>query len=125
NVPCSRHLSSFDSAKPSNAVVRLYDDLSRLQCSILTQLRTTHIGLNAYLYQFHLAPSPDCVLCLVPEMVPHFLLSCPIYHHQRLDLIRWLSTARLSLCRLLLVKAEPGPVLGFMRDTGCFPCYAL
>ncbi|KAJ6610965.1 hypothetical protein B0H10DRAFT_1652619, partial [Mycena sp. CBHHK59/15] len=64
----------FDSPRPSNCVLCMYDDLSRPQCSMLTQLRTTHIGLNAYLYRFHLAPSPNCTLCLVPETVPHFLL---------------------------------------------------
>jgi hypothetical protein len=47
---------------------------SRPQCSLLTQLRTTHIGLNAFLYRFHLtgigsrvtsAPDLDLVpLCL-------------------------------------------------------------
>ncbi|KAJ6616615.1 hypothetical protein B0H10DRAFT_1799126, partial [Mycena sp. CBHHK59/15] len=99
--------------------------LSRPQCSVLTQLRTTHLALNTYLYHFHLAPSPDCVLCLAPETVPHFLLSCPIYHRQRLILIQRLGTARLSLCRLLSAKSEPGPVLGFVRETGRFPRYAL
>ncbi|KAJ6541371.1 hypothetical protein B0H19DRAFT_959096 [Mycena capillaripes] len=41
---------------------------------------TSHIGLNAFLYRFHLAPSPRCPLCLVPETVPHYLLACPRYH---------------------------------------------
>ncbi|KAJ7123935.1 hypothetical protein C8R43DRAFT_826177, partial [Mycena crocata] len=72
----------FDSAKPSNAVSHLYDDLSRPQCSI-TQLRTTHIGLNAFPHRFHLGPSPDCTQCLVPETVSHFLLACPLYRRQR------------------------------------------
>ncbi|KAJ7651919.1 hypothetical protein B0H17DRAFT_409570 [Mycena rosella] len=35
------------------------------------------IALNAFLFRFHLAPSPDCPLCFVPETVPHFLLTCP------------------------------------------------
>ncbi|KAJ6537777.1 hypothetical protein B0H19DRAFT_874039, partial [Mycena capillaripes] len=60
-----------------------YEDLSRPQCSVLTQLRTSHIGLNAFHYRFHLAPSPECQLCLVPETVPHYLLSCPCYRRQR------------------------------------------
>ncbi|KAJ7700684.1 hypothetical protein B0H17DRAFT_925216, partial [Mycena rosella] len=53
----------FDNAKPSSATTRMYADLSRPQCSILTQLRTAHVGLNAFLYRFHLAPSPDCDHC--------------------------------------------------------------
>ncbi|KAJ7661003.1 hypothetical protein B0H17DRAFT_880638, partial [Mycena rosella] len=78
-----RRLALFDDPKPSSAVARMYDDLSRPQCSILTQLRTAHIGLNVFLYRFHLAPSPDCPLCLVPESVPHFLLTCPRFCRQR------------------------------------------
>ncbi|KAJ7710343.1 hypothetical protein B0H17DRAFT_888428, partial [Mycena rosella] len=70
----------FDNAKPSGTVVHMYSGLNRPQCSVLTQLCTSHIGLTAFLYHFHLAPSPDCPLCLVPEMVSHFLL-------QRLTLI--------------------------------------
>ncbi|KAJ7696781.1 hypothetical protein B0H17DRAFT_1197887 [Mycena rosella] len=95
------------------------------QCSVLTQLRTTHFALNAYLYRFRLAPSPDCVLCLVPETVPHYLLCCPLYRRQHLDLIRHLGTARLSLCRLLAAKSDPKPALAFVRDTGRFPRYSL
>ncbi|KAJ6481112.1 hypothetical protein C8R45DRAFT_801069, partial [Mycena sanguinolenta] len=52
----------------------------------LTQLRTGHIGLNAYLHRFKLAPSPLCQHCTVPESVPHFLLICPAYHPARLRL---------------------------------------
>ncbi|KAJ6572192.1 hypothetical protein B0H19DRAFT_879913, partial [Mycena capillaripes] len=88
--------------------------------SILTQLRTTHFALNTYLYRFHLAPSPDCDLCLVPETVPHFLISCPRYRCKCLKLILSLGMARLSLRRLLAVKSDPKPVLRFVRDTGRF-----
>jgi hypothetical protein len=103
----------------------MYDGLSRPQCSILTQLCTTHLALNSYLYRFHLAPSPNCELCLVPETVAHYLLSCPRYRRQRLDLILKLGTAPLSLHRLLAAKSDPKPVLCFVRDTGRFLRYAL
>ncbi|KAJ7653812.1 hypothetical protein B0H17DRAFT_862911, partial [Mycena rosella] len=86
----------------------------------LMQLCTAHIGLNAFLYRFHLGPSPDCALCLVPETVLHYLLACPTYRRQRLTLITRLGTARLSLHRLISVKSDPRPVLAFVRDTGRF-----
>ncbi|KAJ7603602.1 hypothetical protein B0H17DRAFT_1222428 [Mycena rosella] len=111
--------------RPSNAVSEMYDDLSRPRCSILTQLRTAHIGLNAFLYRFHLAPSPGCSLCSVPETVSHYLLACPGYQRQHLVLIARLGTARLSLRRLISVKADPHSVLAFVRDTGRFPRYVL
>ncbi|KAJ6549528.1 hypothetical protein DFH09DRAFT_1320004 [Mycena vulgaris] len=50
--PRFHRLSLFDNAKPSNAIARQYDGLSRPQCSVLTQLRTTHFALNAYLFRF-------------------------------------------------------------------------
>jgi hypothetical protein len=123
--PHFTRISLFDDARPSNAVLRMYEDLSRPQCSVLTQLRTGHIGLNAYLFRFHLAPSPSCTLCNAPESVPHFLLLCPAYRRQRLDLIRRLGTARLSLKLLLSAKNDAKPVLDFVRDTGRLPRYSL
>jgi hypothetical protein len=68
--PCHARVSAFDNATPSKALERMYTNLSRPQCSVLTQLRTGHIGLNAYLYRFKLAPSPLCQRCAVPEAVP-------------------------------------------------------
>ncbi|KAJ7667172.1 hypothetical protein B0H17DRAFT_858959, partial [Mycena rosella] len=62
---------------------------------------TAHIGLNIFLYRFHLGPSPDCALCLVPKTVSHYLLACPTYRRQRLTLITRLGTACLSLRRLI------------------------
>ncbi|KAK6981398.1 hypothetical protein R3P38DRAFT_3234154 [Favolaschia claudopus] len=88
-------------------------------------LRTGHIGLNAYLFRFHLAPSPLCPHCNMPESVPHLLLACPAYRTGRLRLFTRLGTARVSLRRLLSSKHDPSPVLAFVRDTRRLPSYAL
>ncbi|KAJ7443773.1 hypothetical protein B0H11DRAFT_2250465 [Mycena galericulata] len=97
--PRYARLATFGNAKPGNAVRRLYEGLSRPQCSVLTQLRTGDIGLNAYLFRFDLAPSPNFPHCGVPESVPHFLPSCRAHHPHRLRMIMRLGTARLSLAR--------------------------
>jgi hypothetical protein len=123
--PRITRLSLFGEATPGKNVERMYSGLSRPQCSVLTQMRTSHIGLNAFLYRFHLGPSPDCSLCLVPETVSHFLLLCLKYRRQRLELILKLGTARLSLRLLLGIKSDPKPALAFARDSGRFPRYAL
>ncbi|KAJ7660530.1 hypothetical protein B0H17DRAFT_954123 [Mycena rosella] len=102
----------------------MYNDLSHPQCSVLTQLRTEHIGLNTYLFRFHLAPSPSCARCNVPESDHHFLLQFPSYHAHRLSLVQLLGTAHLSL-KLLLSTHDAKPVLDFARDTGRFPRYSL
>jgi hypothetical protein len=103
----------------------MYNGLTRTQCSILTQFRTGHIGLNTHLYRFQLAPSPDCPLCFVPEIVPHLLLACPAHHHARFILITRLGTARLSLKVLLSSKTEHKPTLDFIHDTARFSRYPL
>ncbi|KAJ7302012.1 hypothetical protein DFH08DRAFT_643477, partial [Mycena albidolilacea] len=59
-LPQHTRISTFDDANPSKALEKIYEGLSRPQCSVLTQLRTGHIGLNAYLHRFKLAPSPLC-----------------------------------------------------------------
>ncbi|KAJ7655889.1 hypothetical protein B0H17DRAFT_956257 [Mycena rosella] len=102
----------------------MYEGLSRPQCSVFAQLRTGHIGLNAYLFHFHLALSPNCPHCPVPESVPH-LSHCRAHQPHRLRLIHHIGTARLSLKQLLSVKSDPKPVLDFARDTGRLTRYAL
>jgi hypothetical protein len=102
---------------------KMYSGLTRPQCSVLTQLRTSHIGLNAYLHRFKLVPSPQCPHCHVPESVPHFLLVCPAYRAARLALIVRVKTARLSLRKLLSAKSDAAPVLAFVRATGRLPRY--
>ncbi|KAF7372603.1 hypothetical protein MVEN_00123200 [Mycena venus] len=115
--PRFARIAAFDSAIPSKAVVRMYSNLSCPGCSVLTQLRTGHIGLNAYLHRFHLAPSPLCPHCAsAPESVPHFLLACPTLRAHRLRLIARIGTARISMRRLLSIKHDPAPVLAFVED---------
>jgi hypothetical protein len=99
----------------------MYTELSRPKCSILTQLRTGHIGLNAYLHRFNLAASPLCPLCAVTETVPHYLFLCPAYRRQRLQLIVRLGTARLTPKLLLAVKSDHKAVLAYVHDTNRLP----
>ncbi|KAJ7788275.1 hypothetical protein B0H14DRAFT_3504407 [Mycena olivaceomarginata] len=95
-------LALFDSTTPSSTVARTYKSLPRPQCSVLGQLRTAHIGRDAYLlYCFGLALSLNCVLGSTPETVQHFLLACPAYRRQRLELTLGFGTTRLSMKHFL------------------------
>jgi hypothetical protein len=123
--PPRTRLSLFGDTTPCLAISRMYGDLSRPQCCVLTQLHTGHVGLNAYLHRFNLAPSSHCSLCAAPETVPHFLLLCPASRRQRLELILKLGTARLSLKLLLGVKADHKSVLSFVPNTNDLPRYLL
>ncbi|KAJ7361284.1 hypothetical protein DFH08DRAFT_843669 [Mycena albidolilacea] len=106
-LPRHARISTFDDTNPSKALEKMYKGLSRPQCSVLTQLRTGHIGVNAYLHRFKLAPSPLCPYCDVPESVPHFLLGCPTHRVACLHLIICVKPARLSLT-LLQEGHRPG-----------------
>ncbi|KAF9032300.1 hypothetical protein BDZ89DRAFT_894472, partial [Hymenopellis radicata] len=66
----------LDSTPPGPKVERMYKPLSRAEASTLTQLRTSHIGLNAHLYRTRTIDSPLCRRCGVPETVTHFIMSC-------------------------------------------------
>ncbi|KAF7372611.1 hypothetical protein MVEN_00124100 [Mycena venus] len=123
--PRHARISTFDDATPSKALEKMYAGLSRPQCSVLTQLRTGHIGLNAYLHRFKLALSPLSPHCGVPESVPHFLLICPAHRIARLHLMIRVKTAHLSPCTLLSSKNDAAPVLAFVRTTGRLPRYEL
>ncbi|EJD36112.1 hypothetical protein AURDEDRAFT_43289, partial [Auricularia subglabra TFB-10046 SS5] len=58
-------------------------DLPRRSASLLTQLRTGHVGLHGFLARIKAVPSALCEVCRVPETVPHFLLQCPRFRLQR------------------------------------------
>ncbi|KJA19984.1 hypothetical protein HYPSUDRAFT_142965, partial [Hypholoma sublateritium FD-334 SS-4] len=50
----------------------------------ITQLRTEHVPLAAYLHRFNLIESPTCQQCLQgPETVAHYLKSCKAYAKQQ------------------------------------------
>ncbi|KAJ7727140.1 hypothetical protein DFH07DRAFT_722189, partial [Mycena maculata] len=66
----------IDKSPPTARVLNLYKDRSRAEASIITQLRTGHVGLNAPLHCIKVVDSPMCTRCGVPETVSHYLLVC-------------------------------------------------
>ncbi|KAI0764274.1 hypothetical protein BD413DRAFT_459891, partial [Trametes elegans] len=64
-----RCASAVDDTPPTLDVHKLYRGLSRKQCSLLSQLRSGHIGLHAYLARIRAMDSPLCSTCNVPETV--------------------------------------------------------
>lgn len=69
-------LKKISTLPPSNKTTKVYATLSRLEASLLTQLHTSHIGLNTHLHCIWSAASPNCKVFNASEMVSHFLLSC-------------------------------------------------
>jgi hypothetical protein len=116
----------FDKTPPGRQPLKWYADLPRRQCSIITQLRTGHIGLNAYLARFGAVDSPLCQTCREPETVNHFLFTCRRFCEQRNKLRHALyEDNRQGLDkRTLLGKVKNRPLLlDFVRTSGRFPQY--
>ncbi|CDO74892.1 hypothetical protein BN946_scf184461.g4 [Trametes cinnabarina] len=79
----NRCATVIDDVPPSLTVHKLYRGLNRRQCSVLTQLRSGHIALNAYLACIRAVDSPLCSHCGIPETVSHFMFTCRRYTLQR------------------------------------------
>lgn len=68
---------------------KIWSALAKLEkgrASVIFQLQSGHIALNAYLYRFsrnNSILSPNCEICRVPETVDHFLTRCKRYKAQR------------------------------------------
>ncbi|KAK6972148.1 hypothetical protein R3P38DRAFT_3336080 [Favolaschia claudopus] len=99
----------FDTRPPGRTVLRFYKDRSRQSASIITQLRTGHIGLNAFLHRIH-------------ATVSHFLLSCPRFRDAR-HILRTTLKKPLSLRLLLGSPAHTSSLLQFIQSTKRFPLY--
>ena len=97
----SSHLKRILLRRGSEHGPGLYNRLSRNTCAKVIQLRTGHCGLNAYLHRFGLADSPLCDCESGQETVEHFLLECPLYREQRIELRNAAGTGNMRVDTLL------------------------
>jgi hypothetical protein len=118
--------ADFDKTPPSQRTLRWYEDMHRGQCSIITQVHTGHVSLNAYLTRFGVVDSDLCQTCREPETVNHFLLTCRRFMQQR-DILRraLLEDRRQQLTKkFLLGKSKNKSVLlAYVAAAGRFPRY--
>jgi hypothetical protein len=87
-----RFTKDLDGAIPQKHTKRLYDDLTRADASLLTQLRTNKNRLNANLALIGAAGCETCE-CGQVETTRHFLLECPRWERER-EQIRRVAQAR-------------------------------
>jgi hypothetical protein len=85
--PRYERIASIDPTAPSNKYRKICKKIPRRSVSILTQLRTGHIPLAAYLHRFKLADSPTCQQCKNdPETPLHYIKYCKAFKDQRRQL---------------------------------------
>ncbi|PBK95100.1 hypothetical protein ARMGADRAFT_926053 [Armillaria gallica] len=74
--------------------------------SLLIQLRTGHILLNAYLHRFKKANFPFCESCYtkgveVKETVHHFIFECPKHQSIRTDMKKGMRRGATSMWSMM------------------------
>ena len=117
----TRRSIRYDPSMPSNKYRKIIESMPRLHVSILTQLRTNHIPLRAYLHKIKAADSPICPHCEdAPETVTHFLMFCPRYATQRRELRSTLRPGQNLDLTLLGDKGSMANLLRFVRKSKRF-----
>lgn len=76
-------IKSFDCSPPSCKIQCIFKNMLRSEVSMFTQLCTSHVPLNAYLFHSHATLSPNCSYCNIPKTVTHYLLVCHHYTDTR------------------------------------------
>ena len=116
-----RHTDSnkIDASLPSDNFLHIVDQLRRNQASLLTQLRTGHIPLNAVLHRIKRSESPDCPHCKngIRETVLHYLLTCPSYTGARRLLQARLKHDANSIPFLIGTRIGIPHLLRYVSDT--------
>ena len=80
--PWRQKMAKINTKLPSPAFLQATDDLTRVQASVLMQLRTGHAPLNTFLHWIGRVDSPLCLACLsTNETIHHFLFNCPAHAH--------------------------------------------
>jgi hypothetical protein len=72
---CFGKMKEIDDSMPSKRYAKLVAELPRKKASLIMQLRSGHIPLQAHLFRIAWAEAPDCPRCCArKETVHHFLI---------------------------------------------------
>ena len=119
--PRHSRLSKIDRFFPLNRYRELTRELSQAQSSIVIQLRSGHVPLNAYLHRISKLDQPTCAHCRTSEeTMHHYLFDCRAWKHERWLLGRSLGRASKSLQSLLNTKRGIKELLKFVGRTKRF-----
>ncbi|KAJ7136510.1 hypothetical protein C8R43DRAFT_893852, partial [Mycena crocata] len=93
----------------------------RAEASIISQLRTGPVGINAPLHRIKVVDSPMCVRCGIPETISHYPLVCRRYVDQRSTLRSDLKPRTPLTLSSLLSHKNIGLTVTYIKNTGRFP----
>ena len=116
--PCFPKLSKTDPTMLLNKFQKLIVGLGRAQASLITQMHTGHILLNAYLHRINKIDTPLCPSCgLDSESVHHYLFDCLAWRAECWCISKALGCEAKSLWHVLSSEKGVGELLGFLGRT--------
>ena len=111
----------YNTRAPSSSFQKISAKLTRQQASVLIQLHTGHVPLQAYLHRFKLSDTPECPTCSdEPETVTHYLAHCRTYNQQRCQLQQALGHNQSVGLEILGDERRIKVLMEFINDTGQF-----
>jgi hypothetical protein len=99
---CSR---TINTALPEKHTRRLYDRLSRKECSVLARLRTGVARLNTHLHRTRASTTDQCEYGQAQETVDDFFFRCRRWTAHRTEMLPCTQTGRGSMSPYLGGKA--------------------
>jgi hypothetical protein len=83
-----KHIKEVDSALPGRHIERIYNELTKGEAKVLSQLRTGMARVNGYLNAIGATETSQCDHCTSRETVKHFLFQCPFWKEKRDRMLR-------------------------------------
>ncbi len=118
--PRYRRFQGVDQQFPLSKFNSITRDMRRRQTSVLIQLRTGHVPLNAYLYRFKKVDFPFCEKCFAngveaKETVYHFIFECPSHQKLRGEIRKELGRGATSFRNIM---GDPKAVKAMLKYVG-------
>jgi ribonuclease HI len=124
--PRKARLEKIDEDFPFNKFRSYNILLTRLQSSLLFQIRSNHLPLNCYLHRIGAAPTKECANCRTilqdgpEETVTHFIFECPTYNQVRQNLDAALGRNARDLKEILSDLDQTRELLKYIGQTRRF-----
>ena len=120
--PRYKMAKKIDHSLPSDDFLHIANQLRRNQTSLLVQLRTGHVPLNAILHRIKRSDTSECPHCKngIRETIPHYILSCPHYRGARHLLQAKLRRDASSIPFLLGTRTGIPHLLRYVSNTNWF-----